>query len=41
MSLARGCCQSQFLMMLLWDLVVLMRCCESHSFMKVVFGPLV
>ena len=25
-------------MMLLWDLVVLRRCCESHSFMEAAVG---
>ena len=40
-SLARGCCQSQLLMMLLWDLAVLMRCCGSHSFMEVVLEAVV
>ena len=28
-------------MMLLWDLVVLMRCGESHSFMEVVWEAVV
>ena len=40
-SLARGCCQRQSLMMLLWDLVVFMRCGESHSFMEVVWEAVV